>query len=210
MVMQFCYVYDDGVAEQRLVALFLRIYEDAGVSTLSVEAGTPAEQRCNQFLGRQARFPFVVRLEGTQGRRVLSPTEYGEWIQHLVQNSEKNVPTDSLADFCSRCTAEAFAVNSSALTILKLGNFPSPAITNPSPAPNTMHSENGEQETAPHDDPMAEVGEHQVWTQHSGSGGARTKSKLGRISVTEAMQGGRERETRLGASTLTRHGTTTR
>ena len=216
--MQFCYIYEKGAADQLLLALFLRIYEDAGVHTLPVECGSVEEQRCTQFLGgKKARFPFVMRIEG-KTRRVLTPAEYTEWIHHLVENGVKNIPSDSLQSFCHGCATHAFVGNSSALAVLQLGlSLPLPTQA---AAPSDSHTAcDAVAGTLPSDTPPldstdeAEGQDLRVWahpTMAAARGPQSKGAKLGRISVTEAMQNGRERETRLGACNLTRQGTTTR
>lgn len=182
--MQFCFVYDAGVAEQRLVALFLRIYADAGVKSLPVTAGTPAAKRCLQFkqMTTQADeenvWPFVIKRDSeTDIRHMLSKSEGSQWLQELITHAQQTIPLGRLRAFVEGCLYETFGAGTAASSVLQCLHRD---------VPPTGATEDATMEE------MAHAGD-----QVSMAPPTTRMTKNRRVSVSEAMQQGRERETHM-------------
>lgn len=166
--MQFCYVHDPKVSEQRLIGAFLRIYADAGVHTLAVSDGCAASQRCKEFLsvGADKLLPLPFVVEVTNERHALLGEKCTQWVMDLVRHAQTQMPADQLAAFCQECISATLMPTTTALLRCVQQQQPPTAST----------------------EGVVNVKPTRVTRNNDGS----------RISVTEAMQLGRDRETALG------------
>ena len=113
------------------------------------------------------------------------------------------MPEEGLMEFCRNCISQVFTKHPTSCSFsilqLALGLVPPP----PPAVPTAVV---GQSDTATPDTPVND--DTQMWDTRINSvpGRRETKaSKLNRISVTEAMQDGRDREKRIGSTTNLTH-----
>lgn len=212
--MQFFYVYQAEDAEQRLVAEFIGAYANEGIKTIPVSQHSDIEMRVRNFLGvppgdTVTTLPFVVKLgDGNNTRTILTVEEREDWLRMMMENAQEVMPAEGLMEFCRSCVSQVFIQHPKSCTfsILQLALGSVPATTGAPLSPAVPTAIVGQ--SSPPATPDKDSDEMQMWDTHANNVSNRREtkaSKLNRISVTEAMQDGRDREKRIGSTTnLTR------
>lgn len=188
--MQHYYVYNRNEQLQECIAQYLKMVE----SQIKVVAigDTEGQERLRSFLGTSKPHIFVLPLVVTvqdDKRNVLSTQHMYNWISETCERAEATIG----ADKCNHVKEQVVkaTIHPAVLKILRKTEQPPVAAVHPEPATRHMPSLTrvDHQQHVPVAD---EQGVH--WGDHALVSATATKDSNSRVSISDAMQNGKQRE----------------
>ena len=187
--MQYYYVYNQNEQLHRCIAQHLKMIDDQ--TKLVAISDTEGQERLMNFLGTSQPHIFLLPLVITvqeDTRNVLSTQHMYDWISDTCQRAEARIGADRYSNM--REEAVKASIHPTVLKILRKADqsvLPEiqPASAIPPPPPTKAVSQH---QGAIADEQGAHWGDHAI-----GSTGA-TKDANSRVSISDAMQSGKQRE----------------